>query len=554
MAISQKQIKNNHFSTVAEAEVAGALGDHCYVQETDTFYVAKTSSESVDDTHYIDALASGVQWVGISGKYSTVTAETSSLTGYTYVPRPNRSDWDFELADFTTDGGVYSLDVSSIVPSNAKAVSIRAMVRCSSTTNGFLAFYPSSTAPSTRYDFRVFCPEVNQITDNVGVATLDSLKLYYETWSATYNLMSLEITGWFIEDSSGQGSADLSNYYTKAEVDYALNDYLTLVDLDAVLNTYYTSDEIDYLLNDYYTSSEVDSLLSSVESIPDAKLLNPSFNIWQRGDSFTASGFTADEWKLALNSSTVTIEKEEEDDCGNPGNQKFGDACMKITLSSLSSAATLTQGYEEYWGLAGYTMTFSAWVKCSSASCIRLQILDYNGSTLEVQSGSYHTGGGDWEQLTVTKTLRSSLEGTSDIPHSFGVGFRISIEATCTGALVDGGTLAFGSSAIDYHPTRMAEDILRCQRFCQAVHVAISQYWNPAIGFGPLNETAFKVKMYATPTITFSINYHNENTITNSSPYICAFGTTTEGFSKNPNLSGSTGYFQVDADAIAEVA
>ena len=49
----------------------------------------------------------------------------------------------------------------------------------------------------------------------------------------------------------------------------------------------------------------------------------------------------------------------------------------------------------------GRTVTFGAWVKSSTASDIKLRVTDATDST----DSGYHTGGGDWEWLEVTKTI-----------------------------------------------------------------------------------------------------------------------------------------------------
>lgn len=52
----------------------------------------------------------------------------------------------------------------------------------------------------------------------------------------------------------------------------------------------------------------------------------------------------------------------------------------------------------------GKQITFGCWGKSSDASQLRLSIIDSVGSTI----GTMHSGGGDWEWLTVTRTIDSS--------------------------------------------------------------------------------------------------------------------------------------------------
>ena len=58
------------------------------------------------------------------------------------------------------------------------------------------------------------------------------------------------------------GSDDLGNYYTKEEVDTALESYFTKEEVGTELEVYYTKEEVDTELESYYTKEEVDVLLT----------------------------------------------------------------------------------------------------------------------------------------------------------------------------------------------------------------------------------------------------------------------------------------------------
>ena len=102
--------------------------------------------------------------------------------------------------------------------------------------------------------------------------------------------------------------------------------------------------------------------------------------------------------------------------------------------------------------LAGQTVTFSARVKTSTASSIRLRLEDSTGGTF----GLYHTGGGGWETLTVTRTIGA----TTTMPVAF---MYMDVNDT---AYLDNAALVIGSNSNDnYYPLTPEEDMARAQRY-----------------------------------------------------------------------------------------
>jgi hypothetical protein len=57
------------------------------------------------------------------------------------------------------------------------------------------------------------------------------------------------------------GDVDLSDYYTKKEVDELLEKYYTKEEIDDKFEEYYTKEEIDTKFEEYYTKEEIDNLL-----------------------------------------------------------------------------------------------------------------------------------------------------------------------------------------------------------------------------------------------------------------------------------------------------
>ncbi|GAG68961.1 unnamed protein product [marine sediment metagenome] len=96
-----------------------------------------------------------------------------------------------------------------------------------------------------------------------------------------------------------------------------------------------------------------------------------------------------------------------------------GSYSAKLT-SSADGTVTLTQTLTWNADLKGYEVTFTAYVKASANTKVRLGITDKTAGTT---NGSYNTGTG-WEQLTVSRTIVSDatkLEVAFEIKSGAGV-------------------------------------------------------------------------------------------------------------------------------------
>src|SRR5690606_35502767 len=63
---------------------------------------------------------------------------------------------------------------------------------------------------------------------------------------------------------------DLSNYYTKTEIDSQFDGYYTKTEIDSQFDGYYTKTEIDSQFDGYYTKTETNSLIDGVAGDVDA--------------------------------------------------------------------------------------------------------------------------------------------------------------------------------------------------------------------------------------------------------------------------------------------
>ena len=129
----------------------------------------------------------------------------------------------------------------------------------------------------------------------------------------------------------------------------------------------------------------------ALPSDPSPSMTDGGLEAWDTGSVLTNYTFVQD-------SSTPTLAL-------NGPNKRSGTYCAKI--SSAGGGARSGHFYQDVnWESAyqGRGFTFTAWVKASTANDARIEIHDGVGESLS----SYHTGGGNYEQLTVTRILDGS--------------------------------------------------------------------------------------------------------------------------------------------------
>ena len=146
-----------------------------------------------------------------------------------------------------------------------------------------------------------------------------------------------------------------------------------------------------------------------------------SFDSWSAGTNQSPDAWTLSGTGAAVAQSTT---------------KRLGS--YSATLTAGSDEGKLTQFVTNSLDYANNKLTLTAWVKCSMANSARIFIND--GTT--TYSG-YHTGGGQWEVLSVTKALSPS-------PTSVSIGAAV---AAGKSAQFDGVMLASGENAWGYTPS-----------------------------------------------------------------------------------------------------
>lgn len=146
-------------------------------------------------------------------------------------------------------------------------------------------------------------------------------------------------------------------------------------------------------------------------------LINPSFSIWQRGTSFTATGYTADRFRMALGSgAAVTVSRQthtvgQTDVAANP--TYFLRFDRTTTGSALS---TIEQRIEDVRVFSGKKCVLSFWAKASSAITVSGTLKQHFG-TGGSPSSDVDTGLGNfslttsWQRFSIVVNTVPSISG-----------------------------------------------------------------------------------------------------------------------------------------------
>lgn len=111
--------------------------------------------------------------------------------------RGDPTDYDYEKTDFTTDGTWHELDLSSIVPENAKGVTLALRIR-TSTINRAASFRRAGQAQpfnSARFTTQV----ADQVfTGDIIVAVDANRKIEYNFSNITWDLIYVTVKNWWM--------------------------------------------------------------------------------------------------------------------------------------------------------------------------------------------------------------------------------------------------------------------------------------------------------------------------------------------------------------------
>ena len=226
-------------------------------------------------------------------------------------------------------------------------------------------------------------------------------------------------------------------------------------------------------------------------------LTNGGFEIWQRGNGpFTQSStFTTDRWAISL-AGTDTISMSRDTTNVDVGSNAAAAVTFTLGSGAGGSALYVPSPFTDGPNLKSKTVSLSVRVRTSVANAVRVGLNDGTGYTYS----AYHSGGGTYETLTLTKAIAGTATTLST---------AIFFAANCT-AYLDNAMLVVGSVPADYAPLHPADDLARCYRYYQILAFVSSQYasmgfsYSTTNGVGPLLWGVLKAVV---PTVTASTGW-----------------------------------------------
>lgn len=251
-------------------------------------------------------------------------------------------------------------------------------------------------------------------------------------------------------------------------------------------------------------------------------LTNGGFEIWQRGaGAFTAdAAYTADRWAISLGAaSTISVTKAGVGiaDTTTDAGSRYSAKVVYTHAAASSLRQKFTEDSATAEGVQGKTVSLSLRVKASVANAVRLAIFTWDGANAQTQYGSYHTGGGAWETLTVSLALDTDITSAS-----------VWIELGASGTFyMDNAMLVVGSVPADYKPLHPTDEMARCQRYYEVLGssggapAVVLRNYTPNATEVSGQWLSFQTRKALIPTVTkvgtWSVSNCNQPTVQNPS-------------------------------------
>jgi hypothetical protein len=242
------------------------------------------------------------------------------------------------------------------------------------------------------------------------------------------------------------------------------------------------------------------------------KIINGDFSNWQRGTSFSSTGYTADRWSCNFSGATGTVSRQTFTPGTAPVAGYEGQFFLRLATTVADDNSRVEQKMEDVRTFAGQTVTVSLWAKADSARTITFEPYQNFGSggsadvVVTSQTISVTTA---WTRFTKTFDIPSVAGKTIGTSSFFSLEIKHAPNATFTldlwGVQVEAGSVATPFTTAS---GSIGGELALCQRYFQILggdnvfeYFAIGSSTNTtdAAGVIPLKQT-----MRTTPTLTFT--------------------------------------------------
>jgi len=262
-------------------------------------------------------------------------------------------------------------------------------------------------------------------------------------------------------------------------------------------------------------------------------IINSNFAIWQRGTSFSSSGYGADRWNYGTSGGAGVHSRQAftGSDIDTFGTQYF----HRLAVSTGANNQGMSTLLEDLSRFAGKTVTLSFYAKGTNPGGGHLTTL-IGGETGSGGSGDWEVGGtneivlsSSWQKFTVTMTL-PSMNG-----RTLGTGSYLFIylarqpndDNTTNAWTIDMSQvqLEVGDTATPFEHKNVRQELSDCQRyFCKNGTASSSYYayvYNANFKFVHVQ---YPVQMRATPTASYTMNNGSWNIFNMDNVHWKAYG------------------------------
>ena len=224
-------------------------------------------------------------------------------------------------------------------------------------------------------------------------------------------------------------------------------------------------------------------------------LVNPGFEVWQRGNIFTNpanSAYTADKWRMNYTGSPSSVVSRN----FSSSFINLGQYSLECQIVGTGAATTFSvrQSIENYYDFIGKTISFSVWVNSSTPG---IKAFITNG-TISTSLSAAHAGGTTFQRLTCTYTVPAGSTALM-----VGVGY-VDVAPAISIFFLDSAMVVLGAKAVDYQPTRIADDLARCLRYYEAGRITSAGLYGISTTSFLWTPRVFKVTKANIPTLTSS--------------------------------------------------
>jgi hypothetical protein len=247
------------------------------------------------------------------------------------------------------------------------------------------------------------------------------------------------------------------------------------------------------------------------------KIINGDFSNWQRGTSFSSTGYTSDRWSANFSGATGTVSRQTFTPGTAPVAGYEGQFFLRLATTVADDNSRVEQKMEDVRTFAGQTVTVSLWAKADSARTITLSLYQSFGSggstdvQITTQSISVTTA---WTRFTKTfdipsvagKTIGTSSFLSLEILHAPNATFTLDL----WGVQVEAGSVATPFTTAS---GSIGGELALCQRYYYTLVSGTSGTFGTAGYYSAtdvLGTVFFPVQMRTAPTFAAAAGSYYE--------------------------------------------